>query len=137
MKRLSQKPLSVVILCLSLLMCVGSLTFLGACVHEDGSVGTCHWAAVACSALGGLCALYSLLALLITNKDLSAGLNLAVISTSILSALLPGHLMPLCLMSSMRCQSLMKPSMVLLGLAIAILAAVQAYLLLTVKKGSR
>jgi UDP-N-acetylmuramyl pentapeptide synthase len=51
---------ALIVLLLSLLIAVGSQTFLGACVHEDGSFGACHWAARAVLALGAAQAVLAL-----------------------------------------------------------------------------
>ena len=45
-----------VILVLALIIAIGSFSFLGPCVHEDGTVGACHWASRALLGLGCLLA---------------------------------------------------------------------------------
>ena len=39
-------------LALSLVVVIGSRTFLGPCIHEDGSFGPCHWAGQSLLGLG-------------------------------------------------------------------------------------
>ena len=54
---------TIFILVLGLVVAVGSQTFLGACVHDDGSFGACHWACRAILGEGALLAVLSLMAL--------------------------------------------------------------------------
>ena len=109
---------TIVILVLALLLAVGSQTFMGACVHDDGSLGACHWAARALSGIGGLLAVLAILALLVKKER--AGLYLAMVPTALLGILTPGTLINLCGMATMRCRALMKPAaMVLLAFTLA------------------
>ena len=65
MKRFS--PGAAVSLLLSAVIAVGSVSFLGPCVHEDGSFGPCHWAGQAMLGIGLLLAVLSLTALLVKD----------------------------------------------------------------------
>ena len=104
--------LAVVILILSLIVAVGSQTFLGACVHEDGSFGACHWA---CRALLGDGALLAALALMaLAMKKERAGLYLAMLPASLLGLLTPGTLIAICKAPTMRCRMLTRPAMMIL-----------------------
>ena len=117
---------AIVVLVLSLLLAIGSQTFMGACVHEDGSFGACHWAARALSGVGGLLAALSLLALLLKKER--AGLYLAMLPTALLGILTPGTLINLCGMATMRCRALMKPAATIL-LALMMAAALAGWLM--------
>lgn len=103
---------AIIVLVLALVVAVGSQTFLGACVHDDGSFGACHWACRAILGEGALLAALSLLALAL--KDARAGLYLAMIPTSLLGLLTPGTLIALCKMPTMRCRMLTRPAMMIL-----------------------
>ena len=100
-----------VVLVLALVTAIGSQSFLGPCVHEDGSLGACHWAGRALLGVGGLLAALSLLVLALREK---AGLYLAMALTAILGLLIPGTLIQLCGMATMRCRMVMKPAMTIL-----------------------
>ena len=52
MKKQKQLIPAVILLILSLVIVIGSQTFLSPCVHEDGSFGPCHWAGQALLGLG-------------------------------------------------------------------------------------
>ena len=107
---------------LSLLLCVGVLIFLGPCVHEDGSVARCHDAGTVLAVLGGAMALLSLGALLLRSPRAAAALNGISAVLAVIAFLIPGTLMPLCLMSTMRCVSVMQPSARILSFCVAALS---------------
>ena len=127
MKRKRMEVLPALLVLLSALLTVGVLTFLGPCVHEDGSRGTCHWAGRACAVTGGVLCAMSLLALVIRRPSVRAGLYLGMVPAALAAAVLPGGVIPLCMMATMRCQSVMKPAMLLTGILIALLAAAAAW----------
>ncbi|MBQ6346253.1 MAG: DUF4418 family protein [Clostridia bacterium] len=110
------------VLLLSLLIAVGSQTFLGACVHEDGSFGTCHWAARAVLALGAVQAVMALMALVMPQQR--QGLYMGLLPVSVAGLLTPGTLIDICKMNTMRCRMLMRPAMlVLFALTLAVALA--------------
>lgn len=117
---------AVIVLVLSLLLAIGSQTFMGACVHDDGSLGVCHWAARALSGIGGLLAVLAILALLVKKER--AGLYLAMVPTALLGIFTPGTLINLCGMATMRCRALMKPAAMIL-LAFTLAAALVGWLM--------
>ncbi len=117
---------AIIVLVLSLIVAVGSQSFLGACVHEDGSFGACHWACRAILGEGALLAALALMALLMKRER--AGLYLAMLPASLLGLLTPGPLIALCKMPTMRCQMLTRPAMMILFGA-ALLAALIGWLL--------
>ena len=123
---------AIIILALSMLAAIGSQTFLGACVHEDGSFGACHWACRAMLGEGGLLAVLSLMALALKRER--AGLYLAMIPASLLGLLTPGPLIALCKAPTMRCRMLTRPAMMILFGA-ALLASLVGWLL--ARRGER
>lgn len=110
---------AALILLFSVLAAVGVKTFLGPCVHEDGTFGPCHWAGQALLGISLLMSAQSIAVLAAyKNSQLSRGLFLAMALTSVLGMLVPGPVISLCGMATMRCRSLMRPAMtILLGLA--------------------
>lgn len=105
---------ALILLFLSVLIAVGSVSFLGPCVHEDGSFGTCHWAGQAMLGIGLLLSLQSLVALLCRDNRIRIGLYLSSLMTAVLGFFTPGTLISLCRMSTMRCRSVMRPAMLIL-----------------------
>ena len=115
-----------VVLVIGLIIAVGSTRFLGACVHEDGSFGACHWA---CRALLGEGVLLAVLALMVLAvKRACLGLYLAMIPASLLGLLTPGTLIALCKMPTMRCRMLTQPAMTILFGVMLVAALIGALL---------
>ena len=125
---------AVIILIVALVIAIGSQTFLGSCVHEDGSFGACHWAGRALLGEGLLLAAMAALAL--GMKDMRSGLFTASALTALLGMLTPGPLIALCRMDTMRCRMIMKPAMTIL-MALVLIASVAGLLLVRgrTKKG--
>ncbi len=117
---------AMIVLILALIAAIGSQSFLGPCVHEDGSFGACHWAGRALLGVGGLLAVLALLALLLPRCR--EGLCLAMALTSVLGLLVPGPLVSLCGMSTMRCRMVMQPAMIILFSAALLCALTGAIL---------
>ena len=111
-------------LVLAALIAVGSQSFLGPCVHADGSHGACHWAARALLGEGcALCAI-ALIALLVKSAKVRLGASLGATPICVLGLLTPGTLIDICRMSTMTCRALMRPAMMMLfGMALLCAAA--------------
>ena len=107
-------PGAALALVLSCVIAVGSVSFLGPCVHEDGSFGSCHWAGQAMLGIGLLLAVLNLAALLVKDGRLRAGLLFAAAAAAVLGLFVPGTLIRLCGMATMRCRAVMRPAMMLL-----------------------
>lgn len=107
-------PGAAAALVLSCVIAVGSVSFLGPCVHEDGSFGSCHWAGQAMLGIGLLLAVLNLAALLVKDGRLRAGLLFAAAAAAVLGLFVPGTLIRLCGMATMRCRAVMRPAMMLL-----------------------
>lgn len=106
---------------LSLLLVVGLLTFAAPCgSHDDGSVGTCVWAARATMGVGAAIFVLAFVRIFERDEGERRGLSLACACLGILAALVPGLLIDLCTSASMVCQATMRPFVVGTGLAIAL-----------------
>lgn len=116
----------IIILILSLLLIIGSSSFLGPCVHEDGSFGSCHWAGRSLLGLG--CVTGMLAALLLCFPRLRTGIYVSMLPVCILGILTPGTLIRLCAMPAMRCRMIMQPAAILLFSAALLCAAAGAFL---------
>ena len=103
---------AIVLIILSIIVIIGSQSFLSPCVHEDGSFGACHWAGQALLGLG--CALGVIGALALCVSRARFGAYLSAMPLSVLGILPPGTLIDLCHMSPMRCRMLMQPAMIIL-----------------------
>ena len=122
---------AVILLVISLVIAIGSQSFLSPCVHEDGSFGVCHWAGQALLGLG--CVLGVLAVLSLLSRSARFGVYLSALPLCVLGILTPGTLIGLCHMSTMRCRMVMQPAMMILFSA-ALLCAMTGVLLSAEKK---
>ncbi|MBQ6400174.1 MAG: DUF4418 family protein [Clostridia bacterium] len=114
-----------ILLALSLVIAIGSQTFLSPCVHDDGAFGPCHWAGRTLLGLGCALGMLAVLALLIRRARFGA--YLSALPLCVLGILTPGTLIDLCHMSTMRCRMVMQPAMIILfcaALAAALTGAI-------------
>ena len=109
MKKLSVSAPAVLIL--GAVIAIGSVSFLGPCVHDDGNFGACHWAGQAMLGIGILLALEGAAAMIVRDGKVRIGLFLSAALTAVLGLLTPGTLIGLCGMATMRCRALMQPAM--------------------------
>ncbi|MBR6185919.1 MAG: DUF4418 family protein [Clostridia bacterium] len=116
----------IIILVLSLIIVIGSQTFLSPCLHEDGSFGPCHGAGQALMGLGCAVGILAILSLCVQKARL--GTYLSALPVCGLGILTPGTLMDLCHMSTMRCRMVMQPAMILLFSAALLCALTGAIL---------
>ncbi|MDO5344529.1 MAG: DUF4418 family protein [Lachnospiraceae bacterium] len=118
----------IVILILFCFLAIGVITFLGPCgVHEDGSYSSCHWAGRILFGLGIVGILEAVLAVFLQNQ-FRLGVNAAVFLQAVLMVMIPGKVVSLCGMSTMRCNLIMKPGVQVISLVIALLAAMNLWL---------
>ncbi len=95
---------------LSLLLALGSFTVFAACgVKEDGSWMRCHSAQTTVTLCAVLLSVFLVLPAFIRQKALRIILNGIGIAGSIAVFLIPGKLMPMCMMRTMRCYTLFQP----------------------------
>ena len=117
---------AMVLLVLSLVIVIGSQSFLSPCVHEDGSFGPCHWAGQTLMGLGCVVGILAILSLCVQKARLGA--YLSALPVCGLGILTPGTLVDLCHMSTMRCRMVMQPVMILLFSAALLCALTGAIL---------
>ena len=95
---------------------VGIQTIFAPCEpHEDGTWMTCHWAGEALLGIAAVMLVMSLLHLLPLRTGMKEGLVIAMIPVSFLIIVLPGRLIPLCMMETMRCHVIMQPAVTVIA----------------------
>ena len=113
----------IVLPVLSLALTLGvAFGFQPCAAHEDGSWMTCHWAGQAVLGVGAALSALNLLRFALSAKA-RKGLDLGVIALALLAALLPGRLISLCMMRTMRCRSVMQPAVLVIAVLITLAAA--------------
>ena len=104
----------------------GLIFLFGPCPpKEDGSFMNCHWAGNALLGLAAVLAAMALIRLFAKNNGVKKGLSIGAIPVSVLAITLPGRLIGLCMMHSMRCHSVMTPAVRVFGVVIAVLSLIQ------------
>ena len=108
-----------ILLALSLILTIGVLTVFRPCAaKEDGSWMNCHYAAQYVMAAGlALCVLSLLHLIPRISRILLDVLQLAL---SVLVLLIPGTLVHLCMMDSMRCNAVTHPAVSVFAALIAV-----------------
>ena len=105
---------------------VGALTFAGACVHDDGSVSTCHAAQMAVVAAAVVALVCAVAALLVRNRKTAGALLVVAALAGVFAAVSPGNVFALCMMATMRCRAVMLPFAQFMGAVLAVVAIVAA-----------
>lgn len=116
----------IVLLVINVLFLLGMLFWFGPCDHvkEDGSFMNCHWAGVVLAGTAAVMTVISLAHLLIPDTGMKAGLSAALVPCSVFAFLVPGNLISLCMMNTMRCRSVMMPAAMVCSALVVIAAAV-------------
>ncbi|MFC2741328.1 MAG: DUF4418 family protein, partial [Selenomonas sp.] len=107
-KKWKIKLTDVLLLLASGAFLVGMRTFLAPCAQQaDGKWMVCHWAGEALTGVAAVLFVISLLHALIPRAQIKMGLALAMIPAAALAFLLPGTMIDLCMMETMRCHTVM------------------------------
>ena len=128
MKKIRERIGGIVLTILSLALTIGVKTMFSACgPKDDGSWMNCHWAEQAVFAVSiGLTVTAGLRLLL--NRQAKAGAALAMSVIAVMTALLSGVFVRLCMMDTMRCHAVMRPAVLILCGLIAVAGVVDAIL---------
>ena len=123
-----------VMLC-STVLCFGTKLLFHACPQkEDGSWMSCHWAEQAVFGIGIVMLLLSILmTFCFKDERTKSGIAVSIAVISAFSAMLPNHLIKLCMMANMRCHSVMKPAVLIISIVLLFLSV--ASLILHRKEG--
>lgn len=105
---------------ISLILLIGSLTFFKSVCGEDMH---CHQANTVITIMGAVMLLLSLIAVFLKNK-VGAIVSFMTTVCGVVTALIPGVIMPLCMMADMSCQAIMKPWTILLSAAVALFSLI-------------
>ena len=126
---MKNKIMEIILLIVSLIFMIGTLSFLKPCgPAEDGSFMACHWAGQALIGVSVVLLVLSVILLILRSEPMKQGLAIAVIPVGILAAVIPGGLIHLCMMETMRCHAVMRPGAMCFGIVIAVLALIEIFL---------
>lgn len=103
--------LAVLLLVLSVFLTFGTEFLFHACDPKaDGHFMMCHWAQRAVTGTGAVLIILYILCLLARERKVRAAFIISGIPVTILAMLFPGKLLPLCMSNTMRCHTVMQPS---------------------------
>lgn len=116
--------LDIVIAVLSLALCLAPKTVFHTCgARPDGSWMLCHWTGEAVVGAGIVLACLAGIRFFVSSS-VKQGIDISMLLLTVLTALLPGHLLPLCKIATMPCHVLFQPAVILIAgfLAVALAA---------------
>ena len=112
---------------LSVLLFIGVGTFLAPCgIHEDGKFGICHWAGQAVIAAGIVLLALSVIHMIAKSGKSKAFVSVCITALAIMTGIMPGLFIDLCKMPTMRCLTVMRPSVMIIAFVIAGVAVTDA-----------
>ncbi len=124
-----KKIIQTAALLLSIFLAAGVKLLFHACgPKEDGTFMNCHTAENAVCTGGIVLAVFFFIILFLRSRKAAGILSFLAAAGAVGTALLPNTLIHLCMMTDMRCHSIMKPTVVLICAAIAILAVIAGVL---------
>ena len=113
---------------IAVVLSVGVMTVFRACAKaEDGTWMNCHYAQLFVFAGGGIMTAISLAAAFIKNSRLKMCVGIVAIIIAVITALIPGVLVHLCMMDTMRCHMLMRPAVDILCVLFIIIELVNGF----------
>ena len=113
----------IALLIISLCLTAGTQFVFHACgIHDDGSYGRCHYAQLMIGCIGLVTAAGAVMLLILRTGEVSIAISVLTICESLLTILIPGKIIPLCMMATMSCQAKMKPFTLVMSIVILLAA---------------
>ncbi|MBQ5311943.1 MAG: DUF4418 family protein [Oscillospiraceae bacterium] len=109
----------------SLLLTIGSFTFLSACGIHEGKYMACHWAQNTITLLGIILTVQSVARLILKDRA-RIGLSLSIFTLAVSAVLIPGTVINLCMMETMRCHTIFRPAVFAIGIILALISGADA-----------
>lgn len=121
--------MAIVELAAAVLLLVGALTFAGPCgVHDAGTVSPCFGTSHILAAMGAVAAVVAAVRLFVKNPSVQVALGVVAGALGVAIASAPGNFLALCMMATMRCQTIMKPFAIAMGVVILAAAIIDVFL---------
>ena len=107
----------IVLLALGIVFLVGIFSFFGSCPgpKDDGTWMVCHWASRAIGGVAAVMAVVSAIHLFVSDAKMKMGLDIAIIPMALLAAAIPGNIINLCMIATMRCHTIMHPAVIVMS----------------------
>ena len=136
MEKIKGRITGIVMTTLSVLLTCGVMFIFPACdAKDDGTWMRCHYAQLAVFAMGCALIVISVIVLICGRSRTGAGASLAAVPLAAAAALTPETVIGLCMMTNMRCHTLMRPAVIVICVLIAAAACVNAFMILRKKDG--
>ena len=121
--------IDIILLAAAVLFFLGFLTVFSPCAApDDGTWMSCHWAGMSLRGVAGVLMILEFLhALPVMNAGRKQGLDMAAVCLSVLIFFIPGRLIDICVMKTMRCHTVMIPAAFLCAGLIIILSCIDIY----------
>lgn len=111
---------------LCIFLAVGVMLIFPACgPKEDGTWMSCHYAQMAVFAIGLVMAALAFIAIFAGNK-IRILLYIITAVGAVFAAVIPSNIIRLCMMNEMQCRAVMRPSVILVSVLIAVFSLVSA-----------
>lgn len=115
----------IVLIVTTFLMVIGINTWFKTCgPMEDGTYMACHWAGQAVKGLAALALVLAVVRIPVRDRMFRAGVDVSIALLAVLTALVPGRLISLCMMEDMMCRSHTQPWTIGLSILLLLAAAV-------------
>ena len=120
------KPIvGVLLTALAILLIAGTATFAGPCGNlDDHDTMSCLWASRAVSGIGAVTAVLAIVRIFETDEGERRGLSLSCSLLGFLMAAIPGPIINLCADPAMPCNAVMRPFVLVAGIAIGMIGAI-------------
>ena len=115
----------IVPLAVSVVFLIGIFTFFSSCPgpKDDGTWMVCHWAGRAVGGVAAVMVVISAIHLFVSDAKMKMGLAIAIMPLAVLAAVIPGNLINLCMMATMRCHTVMHPAVIVMSVLMIAAAA--------------
>ena len=125
----------IVLFLLGICLAAGTQFVFHACgMHEDGSYGRCHYAQLVTACIGLLMAAGALCTIFLRTREVMLTVSVITACEAILTLLIPGTVIPLCMMATMSCLAKMKPFTTVMSIVILLVSVLGFVLAFTRKE---
>ncbi|MCR5214138.1 MAG: DUF4418 family protein [Eubacterium sp.] len=132
---MKKKIFEILPIIIALLLSLGVVTVFKACdPMEDGTWMHCHAAQNDVFILGLVIGGLGTIALLIKKKAVKIIVGVVNLGLGVLTSIVPGILVHLCMMHTMRCHSVMRPFVVIVSIILILTELVNVFLLVGKRK---
>ena len=122
------------LLVLGLLIAIGPQKIFPVCEFNPEKPMKCNWMGKAEIGVGAVVALIGVLQMVMDHAKVRMGLSMAVVPMGLLTLLLPTKLIGVCMNQHMRCVTLTRPALLMLGIATILVGGLSAFALNKIEK---